>query len=92
MAASGVVLQPQGLKGTLSTAITSGVRGSFTLTLPAQSAFTTLTGATMVTVFQQTGTTIVGTSSIANSTTVHVSGLLFFDAGQWKMVAARIGS
>jgi hypothetical protein len=92
MAASGVVLQPQGLKGTLSTTITSGVRGSFTLTLPAQSAFTTLTGATTVTVFQQTGTTMVGTSSIASGATVHVSGLLFFDAGQWKMVAARIGS
>lgn len=90
--ASEVALEPQGMFGTIATAITSGSSASFTLTLPSDSAFTTLTGATSVTVFQQAKTTISGTSPIASGTSVHAFGLLFFDAGQWKMVAARIGA
>lgn len=90
--ASEVALVPQGLTGTNTAAITSGANTSFTLTLPSDSAFTTLTGATSVTVFQQTKTTVSGTSPIASGTSVHAFGLLFFDGGQWKMVASRIGS
>ena len=41
---------------------------------------------------QRTGRTISGGSSIASGSTVHAFGLLFFDGGQWKMVASRIGS
>jgi hypothetical protein len=90
--ASEVALEPQGLSGTASVAINSGSATSFTLTLPSDSAFTTLTSATSVIVFQQTDTTISGSSPIASGTSVHAFGLLFFDAGQWKMVAARIGA
>jgi hypothetical protein len=43
-------------------------------------------------VYQQSGTTIAGTSPIASGATVHAFGLLFFDGGQWKMVASRIGA
>jgi hypothetical protein len=90
--ASEVELVPQGLSGTVATAITSGSTTSFTLSLPSDCAFTTLTGATSVKVFQQPQTTVVGTSPIAGGSSVHTFGLLFFDGGQWKMVAARIGA
>ncbi len=91
IAASEVELQPQGLSGTVASAINGGVSGSFAMTLPSASAFSTLTGATTVTVYQQTDTAVVG-SPIAGGSTVHVFGLLFMDSGQWKMVAARIGA
>lgn len=90
--ASGLYLEPQGLSGTASTAITSGATTSFTLTLPSDSAFTTLTGAKRVTIYQQSGTTIAGGSNLASGSSIHTFGLLFYDAGQWKMVSARIGA
>jgi len=64
----------------------------FTLTLPSDCAFTTLTGATSVTVYQQSKTMMSGTSPIASGTAMHAFGLLFYDGGQWKMVASRIGA
>ena len=87
-----VALEPQGLTGTASAAISSGTPASFTLTLPSDCAFTTLTGATSVTVYQQSKTMMSGTSPIASGTAMHAFGLLFYDGGQWKMVAARIGA
>lgn len=90
--ASTVELESQGITGTASAAIASGATTSFTMALPSDSAFTTLTGATSVTVFQQPKTVVSSTSPIASGTSVHAFGLLFFDAGQWKMVASRIGS
>lgn len=92
MTASNLELEPQGLSGTVATAISSSSSTSFMLTLPSDSAFTTMTGATSVTVYQQTGTTIAGASPIASGSTVHAFGLLFFDGGKWKMVASRIGA
>jgi hypothetical protein len=90
--ASEVVLKPQGLSGTIAASVASGATTSFTLTLASDSAFCTLTGATKVTVFQQPQTTVAGTSPIAGGASAHAFGLLFFDAGQWKMVASRIGA
>lgn len=90
--ASEVALEPQGLSGTIATAVTSGSTASLMLTVASDSAFSTLTGATKVTVFQQPQTTIAGTSPIASGTPIHAFGLLFLDAGQWKMVASRIGA
>ena len=87
-----VALEPQGLSGTANVSISSGSPSSFTLTLPSQCAFTTLTGATSVTVYQQSKTVMSGTSPIASGTAMHAFGLLFNDNGQWKMVAARIGA
>jgi hypothetical protein len=89
--ASSINLQQQGLSGTVATALTSGSRASFTMALPPDSAFRTMTGATTVIVYQQSGTTILGGASIASGATVHTLGLLFLDAGQWKMVASRMG-
>ena len=90
--ASEVLLEPQGLTGMSAAAISSSATTSFTLALPSDSAFTTLTGATSVTIFQQPQTTVTGSAPIASGSSVHVFGLLFFDAGQWKMVASRIGA
>ena len=92
MTASSLELAPQGLSGTVATAISSGSATSFMLTLPSDSAFTSMTGATSVTVYQQTATTVAGTSPIASGSTVHAFGLLFFDGGKWKMVASRMGA
>lgn len=92
IAASQLELEQQGISGTTSAAITSSTRTSFTLTLPTGAAFNTLTGATSVTIYQQPGTTITGASSIASGSSIHAFGLLFYDSGQWKMVASRIGA
>jgi hypothetical protein len=80
------------LSGTSATAVTSGATTSFTLTVAPDSAFSTLTGATNVKIFQRPQTTLAGTSPIASGTRIHAFGLLFLDAGQWKMVASRIGA
>lgn len=70
----------------------TGGRGHiFTMTLPSDSAFRAVTGTSNVTVYQQSGTTIPGGNSIAGGTTIHALGLLFLDAGKWKMVASRMG-
>jgi hypothetical protein len=90
--ASELLLMPQGLTGTVASAITSGGTSTLVLTLPSDSAFKTLTGATSVTIYQQSATTVSGASPIASGSSVHVFGLLFFDAGQWKMVASRMGT
>ena len=92
MTASELMLEPQSLTGTAGAAISSGTATSFTLTLPADSAFTSLTGATSILVYQQQQTVVAGSATIASGTSVHGMGLLFYDGGQWKMVAARIAA
>jgi hypothetical protein len=87
--ASEIDLEQQGLSGTVS-GYTGAPPTTFTLTLPADCAFTTLTGSTTINVFQQAGTELWGMTTITNGSTVHVRGLLFFDAGTYKLVAGRI--
>ena len=48
--ASSIYLKHQGLRGTVSGYASNGSQASFTLTMPTDSAFATLTGATTVTV------------------------------------------
>src|SRR5581483_7198659 len=86
--ASEIDLEQQGLSGTVS-GYAGAAPTTFTLTLPSDSAFTTLTGSTTVTVFQQAGTELWGMTTITNGSTLHVRGLLFFDAGTYKLVAGR---
>jgi hypothetical protein len=88
--ASEIDLEQQGLSGTVSGYSGSGAPTTFTVTVPADSAFATLTGTTAITVFQQPGTELRGMTTITNRSTVHVRGLLFFDAGAYKLVAGRI--
>lgn len=92
LTATSVSLGQQGLRGTVSSYAQSGSQASFTLTLPADSSFTKLTGATTVTVYQQAGTKLRGLSNITNGSIVQVRGLLFRDGGVFRLVAGRIGS
>ncbi|MHB1674264.1 MAG: DUF4382 domain-containing protein [Acidobacteriaceae bacterium] len=86
MTAAGIELEPQGLSGTVANASGSG----FTLNLPSGSAFTLLTGATSVTVYQTSQTQLNGLTSITNSQNVEVYGYLFFNAGSYNFVAMQI--
>lgn len=88
--ASEIDLEQQGLSGTVSGYTGSGTPTTFTLTVATDSAFATLTGATAITVFQQPGTELRGMTTITNGSTVHARGLLFPDAGTYKLVAGRI--
>ena len=88
--ASEIDLEQQGLSGTVSGYSGSGAPTTFTLTIAADSAFATLTGTNTVTVFQQPGTELRGMTTISNGSTVHVRGLLFLDAGTYKLAASRI--
>lgn len=90
VAATEVDLEMQGFSGTVSNYAPAGAKATFTLALPADSAFTTLTGATAVMVFQQSGTELFGMTGAANGNAIRVRGLLFFDAGKWKLVASRL--
>jgi hypothetical protein len=88
--ASEIDLEQQGLSGTVSGYTGSGTPTPFTLTVAADSVFARQTGTTAVTVFQQPGTELRGMTTVTNSSTVHVRGLLFLDAGAYKLVASRI--
>lgn len=90
--ASTVRLREQGFRGTTDVAITPGTSGSFTLTLMPDCAFTALTGATQILVYQQTATNVEGQTAIAAGTTLRVHGLLFQNGGQWILVASTIAS
>jgi hypothetical protein len=84
MAADKLKLREQALVGTVSAASASG----FTLTLNASSAFAILTGQSTVAVSVASGTNLKVTP--ANTNTVRVRGLIFFNAGTYSMIAARV--
>ena len=86
-----VVLKSQTVTGAVSNFTSAGSSASFTLTVPADSAFATLTGKTTVTVFQKSMSELMGITAIANGDTVRVRGLLFVDGTTLKLVARRIG-
>jgi hypothetical protein len=90
LTANQVRLEQQGLHGTVSNYTVNGSKATFTLTLPADSAFTTLTGAATVQVYQQTATQLHGLATIADAQDVVVRGLLFNDAGTYRLVASWI--
>ncbi len=88
--ASEIDLEQQGLSGIVSGYTGSPAPTTFVLTVTADSAFATLTGATTIAVFQQPGTELRGMTTMTNGNTVHARGLLFLDAGVHKLVASRI--
>jgi hypothetical protein len=90
ISASEIDLEQEGLSGTVSGYTGSAAPTTFTLTVASDSAFATLTGAATITVFQQLGTELHGMTTITNGNVVHVRGLLFSDAGTYKLVASRI--
>ncbi len=90
LTASKVQLVQQALRGTVSGYTSNDSRASFTLTMPADSAFAVLSGTRDVIVYQQPGTRTVNLQSVANGFTPIVRGLLFYDAGTFRLVASRI--
>jgi hypothetical protein len=85
-----IELEEQGLSGTVSGYTSTGSQTSFTLTLPTDSAFAKLTGASAVTVYQRGSTQLRGLTSITNGNLVQVRGLLFLDGSIYRLVAGRI--
>jgi hypothetical protein len=92
LTASQVQLEPQALHGTVSAYTAGGSLTTFTLNLPSDSAFTTLTGVTTVQVYQQAGTQAMGTTAVANGADVQARGLLFYDAGTYKLVVGWLAA
>jgi hypothetical protein len=90
LAATAVYLGQQGLRGTVSGYVRSGTQSTFTLTLPDDSAFAKLTGATTITVHQQGSTQLRGVASITNGSAVQARGLVFRDGTAFRLVAGRI--
>jgi hypothetical protein len=90
LAATAVYLGQQGLRGAVSGYVQSGTQATFTLTLPVDSAFAKLTGATAVTVHRQGSTQLRGVASITNGSAVQARGLLFRDGSAFRLVAGRI--
>lgn len=90
LTATSIELAPQALRGTVSGYASSGSQSSFTLALPADSAFAKLTGSSTVTVYQQASTQLRGLTAITDGSTVQVRGLLFLDGGVFRLVAGRI--
>lgn len=90
--ASSLRLQEQGFRGTTDVAITPGASRTFVLTLMPGCAFTTLTGANKILVYQQTGTNVENNTAIAAGATLRVHGLLFQNSGQWSFIASTIAS
>ncbi len=79
-------LEQQGMHGTVSNYNGS----SFTLTMPSDSAFATMTGTTTMIVYKQPGTQMLNTPAISNGSQLEVRGLMFYDSGTYKMVASWI--
>lgn len=90
--ASTVRLREQGFRGTTDVVISPGAATSFTLTLMPECAFTALTGATEILVYQQTGTNVEDDTAIPAGATLRVHGLLFNNGGQWTLIASTIAS
>jgi len=87
-----VILVRQALTGAVTnyTPNASGGGATFSLNLPAESAFFKLTNVAQIKVYQQPKTQLNGLTSISNGATVRVRGLLFFDGTNYQFVAVRI--
>jgi hypothetical protein len=88
IAARKITLHVQSITGTVSNLQTGSIT-SFTLTVPADSAFARLSGMQNITIFQISGTELHDVS-VANNASLRVRGLLFVDNGTLKMVAQKI--
>ena len=63
LASTSIRLGAQGIQGVVSGYTPSSSQATFTLNVPADSAFAKLTGATSITVYQRAGTQLRGASS-----------------------------
>lgn len=92
MTASTVRLRERGFRGTTDVDVVPGATTSFVLKLPDNCAFTTLTGATEVLIYQQAATNVEDQTTITGGTTLRVHGLPFKVGTQWVLVASTISS
>ncbi len=90
LTATSVDLVQQGLRGTVSEYLANATGATFTLALPADSAFATLSGASTVVVYQRTATLLRGITAIHNGDTVLARGLLFRDGATFKLISSRL--
>jgi hypothetical protein len=89
VAGARIVLEPQGVRGTVAGYTANGSEATFELMLPADSAFARLTGKASVTVYRRAGSVVRGATP-TNGSSVIVRGLLFIDGSALRMVAGRI--
>ena len=85
--ANGIELEPQGLTGTVANMTSSG----FTLNLASGSAFSLLTGATSVTVYQVPSTQM-NSLTLTNGMSIEVNGFLFCNSGAYSFVATQMSA
>lgn len=85
-----VRLQEQGFRGVTDVQIVPSATAEFVLTLPAECAFTTLTGAKEITVYQLPFSNVYQNTTITAGSTLRIHGLLFQDSGKWVFVASTI--
>jgi hypothetical protein len=87
-----VKLQQQALVGTVSGLAGSTTAGptTFSLSVPADSAFAMLSGMPQVTVYWQPGTDLHKLANVNNGDTIRVRGLVFFTGVGFNMIARRI--
>jgi hypothetical protein len=92
LVAEKVRLEQQALVGKVSGlgAETSSGPVTFTLTVPSDSAFATLSGQTTVTVFWQPGTDLKNLTGVNDGDTIRVRGLVFSSGTSFNMIARRI--
>jgi hypothetical protein len=86
--AADVYLAPQTISGTVTAISTSGSYDVYTLSLASGSAFTSLSGASTIVVYASSATTAMSSTAIAVGSQVRFNGLVFNDAGTFRMVAA----
>lgn len=86
--AADVYLAPQTIGGTVASISTSGSYNVYTLSLASGSAFTSLSGASTVVVYASSATAAMSSTAIAVGSQVRFNGLIFNDAGTFRMVAA----
>jgi hypothetical protein len=89
--ASNVYLVPQTIGGTVTAVATSGSWTAYTLTLNSGSAFSSLSGATTVTVYTNTATApppgVTAPPAIVAGSAVRFNGLIFNTGSGFAMVA-----
>ena len=92
ISAEKVRLQQQALVGTVSGLIGSTSSGPTTLNLnlPADSAFSILSGVSTINVLWQPGTDLHGLSAVNNGDLIRVRGLVFFNGSTATIIARRI--
>jgi hypothetical protein len=62
----------------------------FTLTLPADAAFSILSGTSSIQVLWQPGTDLHGITAVSNGDSIRVRGLVFFNGSTATIIARRI--